>query len=109
MTEPQLDLDQPWDTLTEELVALTERLRRTYAGFADGGPSEEEIRQALATLASAWGQVAEAVGAALGDEEMRGHFKRAGRSLASAVGAGLSELIAPGPTGADREVDGTQR
>lgn len=82
-----------WAELTDDLVALTERLRTAYREVADrSGPSEEEIRAALDTLAGAWRQVAGSVGAALGDEEVRAHLKAAAGSLVKAIGVTLAEL-----------------
>ena len=49
----------PWEELTDDVVRLAEKLKATYRQVADEeGPSEAEIRQALATLAGAWNQIA---------------------------------------------------
>jgi hypothetical protein len=83
----------PWDAVTVEWTALKDRLRRTYLDLAsDDGPSEEEIRDALATLAGAWDRVAASFSAAMGDPETRAQLKKAAGSLATALGATVSGL-----------------
>lgn len=65
----------------------------TYQQIADEhGPTEEEIKQAFATLAGAWDQVAESLSSALQDPEVRGQLKKAASSFATALGATISEL-----------------
>jgi hypothetical protein len=84
----------PWGDLTDDVVRLTEKLKSAYRRLADEeGPSEAEIRQALATLAGAWSQIARSVGAALEDDEVRTSFRQAASSLATAVGYSFSELV----------------
>jgi hypothetical protein len=83
----------PWDAVSAEWTALKDRLRRTYQDLAsDEGPSEEEIKGALSTLAGAWDQVAASFSAAMGDPETRAQLKKAAASLASALGATVSGL-----------------
>jgi hypothetical protein len=83
----------PWDAVSAEWTALKDRLRRTYQDLAsDEGPSEEEIKGALSTLAGAWDQVAASFSAAMGDPETRAQLKKAAGSLASALGATVSGL-----------------
>jgi hypothetical protein len=85
--------DESWTELTDELLALTNKLRTTYRRVADeSGPTEEEIRRALGTLAGAWSQLAGSVSEAVADPEVRAHLRRAGGSFVSAVTAGLGEL-----------------
>lgn len=90
-------LDQetgPWSDLTDDLLGLTDKLRTTYRRAADeSGPSEDEVRDALRTLAGAWNQLAGSVGTAIQDPEVKRHLKKAASSLVNAVGASLSELI----------------
>lgn len=82
-----------WAELTDDLLALTDRIRSTYREVAEeSGPSEDEVRAAFATLVGAWQQVAGSVGAALQDEEVRSHLKKAAGSLVKAIGVTLSEL-----------------
>jgi hypothetical protein len=79
--------------VTAEWAALKERLRRTYTNLAsEDGPSEEEIRAALATLAGAWDQVASSFTAAMSHPETRAQLKKAAGSLAAALGATVSGL-----------------
>jgi hypothetical protein len=86
------DVD-PWDAVTSEWVSLKERLRHTYQDLAsEDGPTEEEIRNALATLAGAWDQVAASFSAAMADPETRAQLKKAAGSLAAALGATVTGL-----------------
>ena len=83
----------PWDAVTLEWTALKDRLRDTYRDLAsDEGPSEEEIKAALATLAGAWDQVAASFSAAMGNPDTRAQLKKAAGSLATALGATVSGL-----------------
>jgi hypothetical protein len=83
----------PWDAVTVEWGELKERLRRTYQDLAsDDAPTEEEIRNALATLAGAWDQVAASFSAAIADPETRSQLKKAAGSLAAALGATVTGL-----------------
>ena len=92
MPEPGDDAD-PWETVSGELGELKGRLTDTYRRVADGGgPSEDDIKRAFATLAGAWDQVAESVTTALRDPEVRDRLKSAASSFASALGNTISEL-----------------
>jgi hypothetical protein len=83
----------PWHTVQDEFGDLGQRLKETYRKVAsDGGPSEDEIKQAFGTLVGAWDQVAESVSSALQDPEVRHHLKAAARSLGAALGDTISEL-----------------
>jgi hypothetical protein len=83
----------PWGELTDDVVRLAEKVKLTYHQIADEeGPSEAEIRQALATLAGAWNQMARSVGLAMQDEAVRAQFRQAASSLATAVGATFAEF-----------------
>ncbi|MEA1903081.1 MAG: hypothetical protein U9N56_06105 [Actinomycetota bacterium] len=83
----------PWDTVTSEFGGLGQRLKDTYRQVADDhGPTEEEIKGAFSTLAGAWDQVAESVTTALQDPQVREQLKDAASSLATALGATISEL-----------------
>lgn len=100
-------LDQetgPWSELTDDLLGLTDRLRATYRRAADeSGPSEDQVRDALRTLAGAWNQLAGSVGTAIQDPEVKRHLKKAASSLVNAVGASLSELRPTPEADADRD------
>ncbi len=98
MFEPDAGNEQvdPWTELTDELVALTNKLRTTYLRVAhESGPTEGEICDALGTLAGAWSQVAGSVSEAVADPEVRSHLKRAGGSFVDAIAAGLGEFVSP--------------
>ena len=83
----------PWDAVTDEWAKLKDRMRQTYRDLASAdGPTEDEIRAALATLAGAWDQVAVSFRAAMGDPETRAQLKKAAGSFAAALGATLSGL-----------------
>jgi len=83
----------PWTTFHNEFHELGDRLKDTYRKVAsDGGPSEDEIKDAFGTLANAWTQVAESVSAALQDPELRHRLKDAGSALATAVGRTIADL-----------------
>jgi hypothetical protein len=83
----------PWDAVTAEWAELKERLRRTYRDLAsDDAPTEEEIKNALATLAGAWDQVAASFSSAMADPETRSQLKKAAGSLAAALGATVTGL-----------------
>lgn len=83
----------PWATVGDEFRKLGDSLKDTYRNVADDqGPSEDEIREALTTLVQAWTQVAGSVGEALRDPEVRTTLKAAASSLATALGATISDL-----------------
>jgi hypothetical protein len=87
------DAADPWDEVTAEFQSLGRRLRDTYRQVADErSPSEEELRGAFATLAAAFGQVAESVGNALKDPEIRANLKHAAGAFATAVSTTISGL-----------------
>jgi hypothetical protein len=90
--DPTIETD-PWDVVAEEFRSLGTRLRDNYRQVADEhGPSEDELRQAFATLAGAWSQVAESVGEALRDTEVRRRLKHTVSALATALGTTISGL-----------------
>ncbi len=83
----------PWTTFQEEWSDLGEQLKDTYRKVAtEEGPTEDEVRQAFATLAGAWGQVAESVSEALNDPDVRRRLKEAGSAFAMAIGRTISDL-----------------
>jgi len=83
----------PWDTVSAEFSSLGDRLGEIYRRIAsEGGPTEDEIRGALATLAGAWDQVSGSFSTALSDPETRTHVKKVAGSLAAALGATISGL-----------------
>lgn len=83
----------PWDAVSDELGDLKDRLADAYRKVAnDHGPTEDEIREAFATLAGAWDQVAESVTTALRDPGVRDKLKTAAATFASALGTTVTEL-----------------
>jgi hypothetical protein len=68
-------------------------LKDTYRKVAsDGGPTEDELKQAFATLAGAWDQVAASLSTALNDPDTRAHLKQAASSFATALGSTITDL-----------------
>lgn len=89
-SEPQQD---PWTTFHDEFSELGDQLKDTYRKVSsDGGPTEEDIKDAFGTLAGAWNQVAGSVSTALQDAEVRQKLKDAGSAFATAIGRTISEL-----------------
>jgi hypothetical protein len=83
----------PWGKVSTELSSLGDRLRQTYRRVAsEDGPTEDEIKSALATLAGAWDQVAASLSTALNDPETRTHLRKAAGVFAAALGATVSDL-----------------
>jgi hypothetical protein len=83
----------PWDTVSSEFASLGDRLKETYRRVAaEGGPSEEEIKGAFATLMGAWDQVAASFSNALNDPETKAHLKKAAGSFAAALGTTFTDL-----------------
>jgi hypothetical protein len=86
------DID-PWTRFHDELGELSSRLRDSYRTVASpDAPSEQEIRDALGTLAGAFSQVADSVTTALRDPDVRDRLKEAAGALASAVGRTIADL-----------------
>lgn len=83
----------PWDRATSQFGDLGDRLKSTYRKVTDGnGPTEDEVRQALATLLDAWNQVAGSISEAIRDPETKEELKKAATSLANAVGTTIVDL-----------------
>lgn len=83
----------PWETASDEFSELRQQLKATYRKVAeDRGPSDEEIKEAFATLAGAWDQVSESMSLALKDPKIREQLKDAASSFATALGTTLSEF-----------------
>ena len=79
--------------MTEQLSSLGRKLRDTYQqSMTESPPDQDEIKAALRTLGNAWEKVAQAVGAAARDEEVRANMKSAATGFFEAVGAAFSEL-----------------
>jgi hypothetical protein len=79
--------------MAEQVSSLGRKLKDTYQrSIADDGPDQAEIKAALRTLGNAWEKVAQAVGAAARDEEVRANMKSAATGFFEAVGAAFSEF-----------------
>jgi hypothetical protein len=93
-TDPTTPPDpDPWEAVSSEFSTLGDRLKETYRRVtAEGGPSEDEIKGAFATLVGAWDQVAASFSAALNDPDTRAHLKKAAGSFAAALGATMTDL-----------------
>lgn len=85
--------DDPWKGVSSDFNLLREQLKETYRSVAqNGGPSDEEIKEAFATLVAAWDQVAESMSTALKDPDVREQLKETASSFAAALGATISEF-----------------
>jgi hypothetical protein len=83
----------PWDAVSAEWSTLKTRLKETYRRIAsEDAPTEDDIKDAFATLAGAWDQVAASFSSAMRDPDTRAQLKRAAGSFAAAVGATISGL-----------------
>jgi hypothetical protein len=83
----------PWDTVSSDFSSLGDRLKDTYRKIAsEGGPSEDELKGAFATLVGAWDQVAASVSSALNDPDTRAHLRKAASSFAAALGTTITDL-----------------
>lgn len=79
--------------MSSEFSSLGDRLKDTYRRVAsDTGPTEDEIKDAFATLAGAWDQVAASFSTALNDPATRAHLKKAASSFAAALGTTITDL-----------------
>jgi hypothetical protein len=79
--------------MSEQFAALGKRLKDTYRQTAgETGPSEDEVKAAFRTLGGAWDRLAETIGAAARDEQLRENVKQAATGFFEAMGAAFSEL-----------------
>lgn len=65
----------------------------------DSGPSEDEVRDAFATLLGVWNQIAGSVSEAVRDPETREQLKKAATAFATAVGTTIADLATEFSTG----------
>ncbi len=86
------DEPDPWDEVTDRFTELAQRIGNTYRDSASSGPSEDEVRDALRTLGSAWQSMTSALASALGDPDIRRDVSKAATSMAAAVGESLGEF-----------------
>lgn len=83
----------PWTEASERWADVGDGLRRRYRDLVgDRGPTEDDLREALRTLGDAARSVADSVGSAMRDPEVRAQVKEAAASLVSALGATFEEL-----------------
>lgn len=98
--------------MSEQFASLGRRLKDTYRQTAgEEGPSEEEVKTAFRTLGGAWDRLAETIGTAARDEQLRENVKQAATGFFEAIGAAFSDLGAELRKtrlgrAADREVGG---
>jgi hypothetical protein len=92
--DPREEHDEdPWREAGARWASIGDRLRDQYRSIAgDDGPSELEIRDAVATLGEAARRVTDALGTAMKDPEVREQVRDAAASLVSALGATFGEL-----------------
>jgi hypothetical protein len=92
-TDPRNDGTDPWAEAGRRWSSIGEKLRDQYRELADeGGPSEDEVRSALETLGDAARAVADSVGSAMKDPEVRDQVKDAAASFVTALGQTFSQL-----------------
>jgi hypothetical protein len=83
----------PWETVSDDFRGLLDRLKEAYRSVSqERGPSEDEVREAFGILLAAWDKVAETVTGALSDPEVRDGLRSATSSLATALGATVTQL-----------------
>lgn len=108
-TDPTQDPEDPWAEAGRRWTSIGDKLRGTYRELArEEGPSEDDIRRALDTLGEAARAVADSVGSAMRDPDLRQQVKDAAASLVTAVGQTFSQLgdelrEEPGPDAGDEE------
>lgn len=79
--------------MAEHLSSLGSKLRATYERtIGEAGPNQDDVKSALRTLGNAAERLAQAVGAAARDVEVRTSVKNAATGFFEAVGAAFSDL-----------------
>ena len=79
--------------MTEQVGSLGRKLRDTYERtIGEAGPDQDDVKAALRTLGNAAEKLAQAVGAAARDAEVRTTMKNAATGFFEAVGAAFSDL-----------------
>jgi hypothetical protein len=85
--------DDPWDKMVDQVSSLGRKLRDTYERtMGEAGPDQDDVKAALRTLGNAAEKLAQAVGAAARDAEVRATMKNAATGFFEAVGAAFSDL-----------------
>ena len=83
----------PWAEAGRRWASISEKLKDHYRGLAgEDGPGEEEIKSALDTLGDAARAVADSLGSAMRDPEVREQVKDAAASFVTALGQTFSQL-----------------
>lgn len=83
----------PWAEAGRRWASISDKLKEHYRGLAgDEGPGEDEIKSALDTLGDAARTVADSVGSAMKDPEVREQVKDAAASFVTALGQTFSQL-----------------
>jgi hypothetical protein len=83
----------PWSEAGKRWSSIGEKLRDRYKEVSgEGGPSEDEVRSALETLGEAARAVADSVGNAMKDPDVREQMKDAAASFVTALGQTFSQL-----------------
>lgn len=83
----------PWAEAGRRWSSIGDKLRDHYRDMSDeGGPSEDEVRSALETLGDAARAVADSVGSAMKDPQVRDQVKDAAASFVTALGQTFSQL-----------------
>lgn len=94
MTDQNQHADpDPWAEAGRRWASISDKLKEHYRGLAgDDGPGEDEIKSALDTLGEAARTVADSVGSAMKDPEVREQVKDAAASFVTALGQTFSQL-----------------
>lgn len=83
----------PWAEAGRRWASISDKLKEHYRGLAgDEGPGEDEIKSALDTLGDAARTVADSVGSAMKDPQVREQVKDAAASFVTALGQTFSQL-----------------
>ena len=91
--DPTEDPADPWAEAGRHWSSIGEKLRDRYREMSgDAGPSEDDVRSALETLGDAARAVADSVGTAMKDPEVRDQVKDAAASFVTALGQTFSRL-----------------
>lgn len=93
MNEHEQDPADPWAEAGQRWSSISDKLKDRYREIAgDEGPGEDEIRSALETLGDAARTVADSVGSAMKDPDVREQVKDAAASFVTALGQTFSQL-----------------
>jgi hypothetical protein len=91
--EQTQDPTDPWEEAGRRWSSIGDKLKDRYREMSgEGGPSEDEVRSALETLGDAARAVADSVGTAMKDPEVRDQVKDAAASFVTALGQTFSQL-----------------